>query len=71
MKIANAMARGAMKTCRMHPENGMCTHERRFARCAQSNHLQANNCEEHMHESSLTRSMCVGNTFASEYITDD
>ena len=27
--------------------------------------------EEHMHESSLTRSMCVGNTFASEYITDD
>ena len=27
--------------------------------------------EEHMHESSLTRSMCVGNTFAGEYITDD
>ena len=27
--------------------------------------------KEHMHESSLTRSMCVGNTFASECITDD
>ena len=37
MKIANAMARGAIKITNSHPKNGMCTHERRYAQRAQGN----------------------------------